>query len=169
MTAMKHFNYVEDDERRWYSNHHENHDCVALVPYIAPPKRKSPLTFFPPPPLPSLSSSSKQTHSTNPHLTTDVIPQILSYCDAQTLSRASIVCRSWYIMANCDTLWNRLCRHHFGVEAEELRPKPDPTRKLYVLSYRKMRAVCYSRDLVGRSGGVWLVSGDALRGVVQSV
>eukprot|EP00804_Cyclotella_cryptica_P008491 CCRYP_003990-RA/>CCRYP_003990-RA protein AED:0.05 eAED:0.05 QI:169/1/1/1/0/0/2/148/154 len=39
--------------------------------YIAPPKRKSPLAYSPSPPL---TSSSKQTHTTKPHLTTDPFP-----------------------------------------------------------------------------------------------
>ncbi|KAL7485390.1 hypothetical protein ACHAW6_010984 [Cyclotella cf. meneghiniana] len=156
--AIEYYNYLEDDER---GHPHENNDCLALVPYIAPPRRKSPLSFIP---LPSPEHSHR-----NPPLTTDVVPRILSYCDARTLSRASVACRSWYIMANRDELWNRLCRFHFGVEAEQLRPKPDPTRTLYVMSYRKMRAVVRcGRDRAG-GGRVAVVDGRVWRGVVSSV
>jgi hypothetical protein len=69
----------------------------------------------------------------------DVIPQILSYCDAITLSRASCVCKSWYKLANADDLWTTLCKEVFGILPIELRPPPDPTRILYILSYLKLR------------------------------
>lgn len=71
----------------------------------------------------------------------DIIPTILSYCDATTLSRASCVCHSWSIMANANELWTELCKEVFGVIPHELTPSPDPTRILYVLSHRKLREV----------------------------
>jgi hypothetical protein len=81
----------------------------------------------------------------------DVIPQILSYCDAITLSRASCVCRSWYKLANDDTLWTTLCKEVFGVLPIELRPPPDPTRILYILSYLKLRETLSFGSGGGRS------------------
>jgi hypothetical protein len=79
----------------------------------------------------------------------DVIPQILSYCDAITLSRASCVCKSWYKLANADDLWTTLCKEVFGILPIELRPPPDPTRLLYILSYLKLRETLS----FGSSGG----------------
>ena len=72
-------------------------------------------------------------------LVNDVVPNILSYCDARTLSRASCVCRSWNKLANADELWAELCKEVFGVLPYELRPPPDPTRILYVMSHMKLR------------------------------
>ena len=92
----------------------------------------------------SLSSSSPVL------LQEDVIPQILSYCDAITLSRASCVCRSWHILANADDLWTGLCKEVFGILPYELRPPPDPTRVLYILSYLKLRETLS----FGRGGGM---------------
>ena len=79
----------------------------------------------------------------------DVMPQILSYCDAITLSRASRVCRSWHVLANADDLWTGLCKEVFGILPYELRPPPDPTRVLYILSYLKLRETLS----FGRGGG----------------
>ena len=83
---------------------------------------------------------------------TEIIPNILSYCDATTLSRASCVCRSWSIMANANELWTELCKEVFGVTPQELTPSPDPTRILYVLSHRKLREVL---SICRRGGGMF--------------
>ena len=83
---------------------------------------------------------------------TEIIPNILSYCDATTLSRASCVCRSWSIMANANELWTELCKEVFGVTPQELTPSPDPTRILYVLSHRKLREVL---SICRRGGGIF--------------
>jgi hypothetical protein len=105
----------------------------------------------------------------NPSLMLDIIPQILSYCDAQTLSRASSTCKSWYELASDNDLWNELCKHNFGVIASELNPEPDPTRILYVMSYRKMKAV-WRGSLEGMNDvGVRSINGNVLRSVLQSV
>mmetsp|Transcript_32017 Transcript_32017/g.47121 ORF Transcript_32017/g.47121 Transcript_32017/m.47121 type:complete len:142 (-) Transcript_32017:353-778(-) len=72
----------------------------------------------------------------------DVIPLILSYCDASTLCRASSVSSAWHSIANNDEMWERLCRERFGVSSRELNPPPDPTKVLYILSYRRLKEVC---------------------------
>mmetsp|Transcript_27844 Transcript_27844/g.47332 ORF Transcript_27844/g.47332 Transcript_27844/m.47332 type:complete len:179 (-) Transcript_27844:2523-3059(-) len=74
-----------------------------------------------------------------PSIVSDVVPQILAFCDARTLSRASCVCKSWSIMANANELWTELCKQNFGVAPSELKPSPDPTRILYVMSHLKLR------------------------------
>jgi hypothetical protein len=63
--------------------------------------------------------------------------------DAITLSRASITCKSWNTLANCNELWNELCKDKFGVMASELNPPPDPTRTLYVMSHLRMKEAFY--------------------------
>jgi hypothetical protein len=82
----------------------------------------------------------------------EIIPTILSYCDATTLSRASCVCHSWSIMANANELWTELCKEVFGVTPHELTPSPDPTRILYVLSHRRLREVL---SFCRRGGGMF--------------
>lgn len=108
-----------------------------------------------------------------PFLISDVVPHILSYCDARTLSRASCVSRSWSMYASANDLWTELCKMVFGVAPFELRPPPDPTRVLYVMSHRKLREtlmlssersiVPLRRGLGG--GGVPLVSAAAVGGL----
>ena len=88
-----------------------------------------------------------------PPLMSDVVPHILSFCDAKTLSRASCVCRSWSIMANSDELWTELCKQVFGVAPFELTPPPDPTRILYVMSHLKLRETL-SFGSTGRGWGL---------------
>ena len=56
-----------------------------------------------------------------------IVPTILSFCDAVTLSRASCTCRDWRTLAACNKIWENLCRKKFGVSADCIRPKPDPT------------------------------------------
>jgi hypothetical protein len=90
-----------------------------------------------------------------PSLVSDVVPHILSFCDARTLSRASCVCRSWSVMANADELWTELCKEVFGVAPFELTPPPDPTRILYVMSYLKLReTLSLGSKGVGRGWGL---------------
>lgn len=69
-------------------------------------------------------------------------------------------------MANDDELWNNLCKTKFGVEADEMRPKPDPVRMLYVLQVRRMRDVMKRNFGVGM--GVQRVRGDVLRAVLYA-
>lgn len=90
-----------------------------------------------------------------PSLISDVVPHILSFCDARTLSRASCVCRSWSIMANADELWTELCKEIFGVSPSELQPPPDPTRILYIMSHMKLRETLSlgSANVTPRWGG----------------
>jgi hypothetical protein len=72
----------------------------------------------------------------------DVIPSILSYCDATTLAKAACVCREWHTLCNNDDLWENLCRQQFGVSALELKPAPDPVKELYILSHKQLRSIC---------------------------
>ncbi len=104
----------------------------------------------------SSSSISGSGDDTNiPSLSLDIIPTILAFCDATTLSRACCVCHSWSIMANANELWTELCKEVFGVTPHELIPSPDPTRVLYVLSHRKLREVlALSRGGVGCGTGL---------------
>eukprot|EP00578_Thalassiosira_sp_NH16_P023941 CAMPEP_0181093052 /NCGR_PEP_ID=MMETSP1071-20121207/9242_1 /TAXON_ID=35127 /ORGANISM="Thalassiosira sp., Strain NH16" /LENGTH=74 /DNA_ID=CAMNT_0023175265 /DNA_START=369 /DNA_END=593 /DNA_ORIENTATION=+ len=71
-------------------------------------------------------------------------------------------------MANADELWTELCIETFGVAPSQLRPPPDPTKMLYLMSHWKLReTLC-----VGGAGGVgwgWnnnipVISASALRG-----
>ncbi|KAL3761761.1 hypothetical protein ACHAWU_001277 [Discostella pseudostelligera] len=102
------------------------------------------------------SPSSSGADTTIPSLSPDIIPIILAYCDATTLSRACCVCHSWSIMANANELWTELCKEVFGVTPHELIPSPDPTRVLYVLSHRKLREVLSlsRRGVVGCGAGL---------------
>lgn len=57
-----------------------------------------------------------------PPLIADVVPHILKFCDAKTLSRSSCVCKSWNDMATQNDLWSHLCKKVFGVVPFELKP-----------------------------------------------
>lgn len=129
------------------------------MPYVPPPQPKSPLIYFPDNPGTPLPSSP------NPPLILDVIPQILEYVDAPTLSRFSSTCTLFRSLAYKDELWNRLCQTKFGVVATELRPKPDPVRLLYILQVRRMRDVL-RMDV--NSVKVQRVRGDVLRSVLSA-
>ena len=83
-------------------------------------------------------------HSGTPDVPSCIVPNILSYCDAVTLSRASCTCRDWRSLAACNKIWENLCRKKFGVSAECLRPRPDPTKLLYVLTHRSLKEACRS-------------------------
>jgi len=72
----------------------------------------------------------------------DVVPIILSYCDAHTLARASAVSREWRRLALRNELWENLCRQTFGVSAREMNPRPDPVKQLYILSHRHLKDIC---------------------------
>lgn len=126
-----------------------NHHFLALPPSTCCPSSFQELyyrSFY------SSSSSGAATTTVPSLLPPDIIPTILSYCDATTLSRASCVCHSWCIMANANELWTELCKEVFGVTPHELTPSPDPTRILYVLSHRKLREVL---SLCRRGGGLF--------------
>jgi len=78
----------------------------------------------------------------HPRLVHDIVPTILSYCDALTLARASGVCRQWRTLASSNAYWERLCRAKFGVCPDQIRPRPDPAKLLYVLTHRSLREAC---------------------------
>ena len=69
-------------------------------------------------------------------------------------------------MANSDELWDRLCQQKFGVLADELRPRPDPVRMLYVLQVKRMRDVYKGR--IGSCLGVQRIRGDFLESVLRA-
>mmetsp|Transcript_7665 Transcript_7665/g.10929 ORF Transcript_7665/g.10929 Transcript_7665/m.10929 type:complete len:180 (-) Transcript_7665:223-762(-) len=77
-----------------------------------------------------------------PHLVVDIVPTILSYCDGPTVARASCVCREWYQFSQCNTLWENLCKQRFGVSASEIKPSPDPVKRLYIMTYRQFKEAC---------------------------
>ena len=60
----------------------------------------------------------------------DLLPTILSYVDATTLSTCAQVCRHWHTLerTNQDYYWERLCRTTWGVSSYALQP-PQPTPK----------------------------------------
>ncbi len=133
------------------SKHHNKEITLALVPYIpratstssslhSKQQPTAPLLLLPPP---SSCSHPNEPASPSPTILSDIIPHILSYMDAITLSRASSTCRSWNTLANSNELWNELCKEKFGILASELTPPPDPTRVLYVMSHLRMREAFY--------------------------
>ncbi|KAL7493596.1 hypothetical protein ACHAWT_002541 [Skeletonema menzelii] len=141
------------------SKHHNRETTLALVPYVPRSisssfhckQRSTPLLLLPP------SSSHNK-----PALVSDIIPHILSYMDAITLSRASSTCRSWNTLANSNELWNELCKEKFGILASELTPPPDPTRVLYVMSHLRMKEAFYGASAVRREN-VQTISGAMFR------
>ena len=167
-------NIIRSVERRRDSSsskHHSNKETtsLALVPYIAcrPPiplqalfskeHRSTPLLLLPP-------SITQHDDNNEPALVSDIIPHILSFMDAITLSRASSTCRSWNTLANSNDLWNELCKDKFGILASELRPPPDPTRVLYVMSYLRMKEAFYGVGASGRrEESVPVISGAMFR------
>mmetsp|Transcript_12007 Transcript_12007/g.18338 ORF Transcript_12007/g.18338 Transcript_12007/m.18338 type:complete len:135 (+) Transcript_12007:108-512(+) len=80
----------------------------------------------------------------------DVIPSILSYCDAPALCNASCVSRKWSDVANSDGMWESLCRLRFGISSTEVLPPPDPTKALYILAYRQLKDVFRNTAAGGR-------------------
>mmetsp|Transcript_2248 Transcript_2248/g.3408 ORF Transcript_2248/g.3408 Transcript_2248/m.3408 type:complete len:179 (+) Transcript_2248:215-751(+) len=144
------------------SKHHSRETTLALVPYVPRP-----------PILWSLHNTNKQrptrllllppscSHD-EPALVSDIVPHILSYMDAITLSRASSTCRSWNTLANSNELWNELCKEKFGILASELTPPPDPTRVLYVMSHLRMKEAFYGASAVRREN-VQTISGAMFR------
>ena len=144
------------------SKHHNNRETtLALVPYVPRPpiswsfhckqRPTRPLLLLPP----SCSND-------NPALVSDIVPHILSYMDAITLSRASSTCHSWNTLANSNELWNELCKDKFGILASELSPPPDPTRMLYVMSHLRMKEAFYGASTV-RTQRMQTISGAMFR------
>ncbi|KAL9178507.1 hypothetical protein ACHAXT_001845 [Thalassiosira profunda] len=136
--------------------------------------KRGPLVRFVPRPLPSsavvhrrklllaLPPSTTGKIANIPDLIVDVVPRILSFCDARTLSRASCVSRAWSRMANANELWSELCKETFGVAPSELQPPPDPTRMLYVLSHLRLKEV--ARGWGGRGASeIQIISASAYR------
>mmetsp|Transcript_13888 Transcript_13888/g.20958 ORF Transcript_13888/g.20958 Transcript_13888/m.20958 type:complete len:182 (-) Transcript_13888:155-700(-) len=143
------------------SKHNNRETTLALVPYVPRPQliwslhhkqRPTPLLLLPP------SCSHDE-----PALVSDIVPHILSYMDAITLSRASSTCRSWNRLANSNELWNELCKEKFGILASELTPPPDPTRVLYVMSHLRMKEAFYGASAAVRRENVQTISGAMFR------
>jgi hypothetical protein len=89
-------------------------------------------------------SSNSMPSPDTPDVPSCIVPTILSFCDAATLSRASCTCRDWRSLAACNKIWENLCRKKFGVSADCISPRPDPTKMLYVLTHRSLKEACRS-------------------------
>lgn len=86
----------------------------------------------------------KENIMANVIISNDVIPNILSYCDAPTLAKCACVCREWRYFCASDELWENLCRTKFGVSATQMKPSPDPVKILYIVSHQRMRQIVCS-------------------------
>jgi len=109
-----------------------------------------------------------------PRLIGDIIPNILSFCDAQTLSRASCVCQEWRSIALSNDLWEHLCKRQFNISSHEIKPRPDPTKRLYVLTHQRFREACrnslhpdsrFGSGFVGRTSTLPSIPISAFQGV----
>ena len=105
----------------------------------------------------TLPSSTNNSCNQLPKLISDVVPHILQFCDAKTLSRCACVSRSWRTLANNNELWSELCKVRFGVLPTQLVPPPDPTRILYMMSHISLRETLSlgSNNARGGLGSRW--------------
>jgi len=103
----------------------------------------------------TLPSSTNNSCNQLPKLISDVVPHILQFCDAKTLSRCACVSRSWRTLANNNELWSLLCKEVFGVLPTALSPPPDPTRILYMMSHMSLRISLGSNNSRGGLGSGW--------------
>jgi len=105
----------------------------------------------------TLPSSTNNSCNGLPKLISDVVPRILQFCDAKTLSRCACVSRSWRTLANNNELWSILCKEVFGVLPSQLQPPPDPTRMLYMISHMSLRETLSlgSNNARGGLGSRW--------------
>ena len=102
------------------------------------------------------SLSLEEEHHLPPHLPNEMIWNILQFVDAQTLSRASCVCRDWHDFATRNDLWETLCRDQFGVSASQLKPPPDPTKSLYIMTHIQFKDIF--RSSAKKSSSMWYSS-----------
>ena len=105
------------------------------------------------------SSTNNNSCNRLPKLISDVVPHILQFCDAKTLSRCACVSRSWRTLANNNELWSLLCKEVFGVLPTQLVLPPDPTRMLYMMSHLSLRETLSlgsgSNNVRGGLGSRW--------------
>jgi hypothetical protein len=110
-------------------------------------------TAAPPLLLPPSTTAESSVESTAIIIAEDIIPQILSYLDAITLTKSiSLTCKSWNTLSKCNTIWKNLCISKFGIDVNELIPAPNPTKGLYVISYLRMREAFYGDNLCAMMG-----------------
>ena len=136
--AQRYFNAV-------YRHHPLYHVVLMLscfVTYTAWKKKNSEnstyVVFLPLPP-PSMNDRLQ-----------DLLPTILSYVDATTLSTCAQVCRQWRAIehTNQDYYWERLCRTTFSVSSYALQhPQPTP-KALYSVIATQRRRLLYHHDQV---------------------
>lgn len=71
----------------------------------------------------------------------DLVPTLFSYMDSASLMTAGAVCHGWRRLATCDTLWQRILKAEFSIEADTLRPPPQPLMRLWIQMRRTFRSL----------------------------
>jgi|Transcript_852 hypothetical protein len=145
-TVIHNRNTDQEVRKKKSTNHHVNACAGALIPYV--PRNASVFRMLSPQTqkhkhnVVAANLNTRSEKEPLPHLIVDIIPTILSYCDGPTVARASCVCREWHQFSQCNELWENLCKHRFGVSASEIKPSPDPVKRLYIMSHRQLKEAC---------------------------
>ena len=74
----------------------------------------------------------------------DLLPTILSYADAYTLSQCTQVCQQWKLLSSRESYWENLCRKQFQVSSTQFNnPKPHP-KDLYIKIHQQWKELYQS-------------------------